>query len=392
MGMDAGTKAQASKGEASKAEGRRFAGRVLLKSVILFVLLNLVFLWTEPLPVLGRISAYNTIFPGRVRLPFGEDSARSYNISILQLGAMQRSHVIANGEKPVDEFRILLVGDSSIWGFLLNPNETISAQINRQDLMTVDGRKVRAYNFGYPTMSVTKDLLFLEMGLEYDPDLILWFVTLESLPFERQLDSPILQHNPGPTRALVDLMSVGLDPEDEAFVELSPLEQTLVGRRRDLADLIRLQFYGLMWAATGIDHYIPDTLERPSHDQQDGTIFHGFEEGSYLGDGLAFEVLDAGMRAAGQVPVVLINEPIFIAQGENSEVRYNSFYPRWAYDQYRQLMAERVEMEGWSYADLWDEVPPGEYSDSAIHYSAAGVARVVDQIRVILDEVSFGIE
>lgn len=373
-------------------EIRTFARNVLLKALILFGILNLAFLLADPLPTLGRISAYNAIFPGRMRLPFGEDSERSYNISILRLEAMLNSHEINDGEKPKDEYRILLVGDSSVWGFLLHPDETISAQINQLNLMTKDGRRVRAYNFGYPTMSALKDLLFLELGLKYDPDLILWFVTLESLPFKRQLDSPILQHNPGPVRDLIDLDGLGIDPQNEVFIELSQLEQTLVGRRRELADLIRLQFYGLMWAATGIDHHIPDTLERPSDDQTKDTTFHDYEQESLPEDEIAFEILKAGAREAGDVPLVLINEPIFIGTGENSEIRYNSFYPRWAYDQYRTLMAELVELEGWSYIDLWDEVPPDEFTDSAIHYSTTGVGRVVDRIRVTLDEVDGRIE
>jgi hypothetical protein len=363
-----------------------------LKTLVLFALLNLVFLWANPLPALGRISAYNSVLPGRARLPFGEDPERSYNISILQLEAMQNSHEISGGDKPEDEFRLLLIGDSSVWGFLLKPEETISGQINQLNLLTGDGRHIRAYNFGYPTMSITKDLLFLEMGLKFRPDLILWFVTLESLPLNRQLSSPILQHNPETVRALIDLKAVGIDPHDEAFIELSPLEQTLVGRRRELADLIRLQFYGLMWASTGIDHYIPEALEQPSDDQSEDRTFHDHVEGNLPEDEIAYDIIRTGIQQAGEIPLILINEPIFVAQGENSEIRYNSFYPRWVYDQYRVRMMELVELEGWRYLDLWDEVPPEEFTDSAIHYSTAGVKRVVDQIRDILDEASREIE
>jgi hypothetical protein len=392
MKVNQETQHHSSPGSSASLSNAPFVRNVLLKALIFFGVLNLVFLWSNPLPSLGRISAYNSILPGRVRLPFGEDSERSYNISILQLEAMQNSHEISTGEKPVDEYRVLLVGDSSVWGFLLNPDETISAQINQLNLVTEDDRRIRAYNFGYPTMSVTKDLLFLKMGLKFRPDLILWFVTLESLPLKKQLTSPILQHNPGPVRELIDLEDVGIDPYDEAFIDLSSLEQTLVGRRRELADLIRLQFYGLMWAGTGIDHYIPDELERPSDDQSDDTTFQEYERGSLPEGEIAYDIIKAGFQEAGEIPLILINESIFIAQGENSEIRYNSFYPRWVYDQYRVKMLELVELEGWHYLDLWDEVPPGEFTDSAIHYSTAGVKRVVDRIRVILEEVSRGID
>ncbi len=41
---------------------------------------------------------------------------------------------------------------------------------------------------------------------------------------------------------------------------------------------------------------------------------------------------------AGDVPVLIINEPMFISDGQNSDLRYNSFYPRWAYDQFHRLL------------------------------------------------------
>ena len=44
-------------------------------------------------------------------------------------------------------------------------------------------------------------------------------------------------------------------------------DRTLIGARRPLADLLRLQLYGVLWAATGIDQDIPAKLhpaaERP---------------------------------------------------------------------------------------------------------------------------------
>ena len=121
-----------------------FLRNVILKAMVIFVIVNLVFLWADPISDLGRLSAYNAIFPGRVRLPFGEDFERSYNISILQLDAMFASHELSDGAKPADEYRVLLVGDSSVWGFLLDPDETISARLNKLGLVAVDGRRVRA--------------------------------------------------------------------------------------------------------------------------------------------------------------------------------------------------------------------------------------------------------
>jgi len=369
-----------------------FLRNVILKALALFVIVNLVFLWADPISDLGRLSAYNVIFPGRVRLPFGEDFKRSYNISILQLDAMFASHELSDGAKPADEYRVLLVGDSSVWGFLLGPDETISARLNKLDLVATDGRRVRAYNLGYPTMSVTKDLLLLDKGLRYEPDLILWFVTLESLPINKQLTSPVLQHNHMAVRDLIERNKLSSDPEDEAFIEPSFWDQTLVGQRRELADLLRLQAFGLMWAATQIDHHVPDELDRPPDDQPEERAFQDYEGDLMPDETLAIEILEAGIRMVGEIPLVLINEPIFIARGENSEIRYNSFYPRWAYDQYREMMVDQATLKGWNYVDLWNEVPSDEFTDSAIHYSSAGVERLVDRIRAVMSQLDEGMD
>ncbi|HEX9091255.1 MAG TPA: hypothetical protein VF831_07185, partial [Anaerolineales bacterium] len=58
------------------AESTKFTShfwkRVILKGLLLFLLLNFLFIPLNPLPALGRVSAYNLIFPGRLRLPYGE--------------------------------------------------------------------------------------------------------------------------------------------------------------------------------------------------------------------------------------------------------------------------------------------------------------------------------
>ena len=357
-----------------------FLGRVLSKTLILFVIFNLLFLWLNPLPLIGPVSGYNLLFPGRKRLPFGEDIERSYNISILQLEAMINSHVISSGEKPEDEFRVLLMGDSSVWGFLLPPDQTLSAVINEQNIRREDGGVVRAYNLGYPTLSLTKDLLFLDMGLRYEPDLILWFITLEALPLKKQLTSPVVQYNPELVNALLDAHSLQLPSSEAQFIEPTFRERTIFGQRRALADWIRLQLLGVMWAATGIDHDVPENYDRPAEDQSSDLEFQGFKEGEMTEADLGFEFLSAGVNAAGDIPVIFINQPIFIAQGENSEIRYNEFYPRWAYDAYRQMLVQVAAEQGWDHVDLWDAVPAEAYTDSAIHYSPRGVQAVVEKI------------
>ncbi len=109
-----------------------FYRNVLIKGLLLFLVLNLAFALGDPLPALGRISAYNRLFPGRVRLPYGDDPARAYNLSLFNLPAMFASHEVAAAPKPAGEFRVLLVGDSSTWGFLLPLQETTARLSQRR--------------------------------------------------------------------------------------------------------------------------------------------------------------------------------------------------------------------------------------------------------------------
>ena len=94
-----------------------------------------------------------------------------------------------------------------------------------------------------------------------------------------------------------------------------------------------LSLIHISWAATGIDQAIPaDIPLRQSDLDADESWLDIAGPRPLTDDDLTFDVLRAGVARAGGVPVVVINEPIFISDGANSDVRYNSFYPRWAYD------------------------------------------------------------
>src|SRR5574341_212629 len=315
----------------------RFFG-VLLKATLFFVLLNFVFIFTNDVPF-GKLSLYNVAFPGRERFPFGE-TREAYNLSLFDLDAMFASHILAGTQKTPDEYRVLLIGDSSAWGTLLNPEQTLAGQLNAGQIIAC-GKQVHAYNLGYPTISLMKDLMILDQAKQYQPDMIIWLTTLEAFPKDKQLSSPIVANNAERVRQLITNYQLLADPNDPELVNASKWEQTFVSRRRALADLLRLQIYGALWASTGIDQFYPENYERAQIDLEREDNFHSLTsmQDASLQDALAFDVLDAGMSTA-PVPTILVNEPILISNGLNSDIRYNFFYPRWAYDEYRQLLTE----------------------------------------------------
>ena len=356
------------------SDRNRFLRNVLIKALVLFLALNGLFAAVDLLPALGRISLYNRLVPGRLRLPYGEDPETDYNLSLFNLEAMFAAHEIAAPRRP-DAFRVVLIGDSSTWGFLLHPEDTLASRITRES-----GGAVRVYNLGYPTMSTTKDLLILKHAMRYDPDLVVWLLTLESFPPEKQLASPILQHNAGEVRELIGDYGLASNPDDPRLITPTVWDRTLVGERRSLADWIRLQLYGFLWAATGVDQAIPETYAPPQEDLEAEAEFYGLQPPELTADDLAFDTLEAGRALAGGVPLWIVNEPVYISRGANSDIRYNFFYPRWAYDAYRTLLADWCREREMTCFDFWNLVPAEEFTNSAIHRTPEGEILLAERL------------
>jgi hypothetical protein len=352
--------------------------RIVLKAVLFFVafcLLAVIF-YTPPL---SNISAYNIIVPGRERFPFGENPQEAYNLSLFDLTAMYKSLALDGQPKQPDEYRVFVIGDSSVWGTLLRPKETLSGQLNAAGLLAC-GKRVRAYNLGYPTISLTKDLMLLDQAMNYDPDLIVWMTTLEAFPNEKQLSSPLVAHNPEKIQGMITRFGLGLNPADPSLLQPSFFDKTFFGQRRALMDLIRLQFYGVMWAATGVDQVYPIDYKPAATDLDATESYYGQNPSELDPNSLAFDILAAGFTAAGDTPVLLVNEPMLISSGKNSDIRYNFFYPRWAYDRYRQMLLEFVTLNDHRYIDLWDIVPPENFTNSAIHLNPEGEGILAEKL------------
>ena len=353
---------------------------VLLKAALLFVLFNFAFILTHSIPF-GKLSLYNVIFSGRERFPFGE-TRESYNLSLFDLDAMFASHVLAGTTKTPGEYRVFLIGDSSVWGTLLTPEQTLAGQLNANPIVAC-GNTVHVYNLGYPTISLTKDLMILDQAKKYQPDMVIWLTTLEAFPEDKQFESPLVANNAERIRNLIFKYELNASAKDSALNYLSKQEQTFVSQRRAVADLIRLQIYGALWASTGIDQIYPKNYERAQTDLEASDDFHGITN---LSDVLAIDMLDAGMQAV-PVPTVLVNEPMLISNGLNSDVRYNFFYPRWAYDEYRQQVADLAAAQNWHYLDLWDLVPASEFTNGAIHLTPSGETLLANRIAEAIQSI-----
>jgi hypothetical protein len=360
--------------------------RVLVKGFCLLIIINFIFIGINQLPI-GRISLYNIIFPGRERFPFGENPERSFNITLNNIDAMFSSLELDRLDKINDEYRVFILGDSSVWGSLLSNSDTLTGQINRLDLKTSNGLKIKAYNLGYPTLSVMKDLLILDRSLPYQPDLFIWMVTLESFPKKTQLKTPLVENNPVEIKKLLNKYSLENTYQEEITAN-NFWKQTLIGQRRNIADLFRLQFYGILWSATKIDQNLNDPFTPAKRDFESDDSFQGVGNHILSESELSFDVIEKAKKVI-KIPIVVINEPILISNGKNSDNRYNYYYPRWAYDQYRILIQKEMIKGNIPFYDFYNLIPEDQFSNSAIHLNISGEAILAQTIANNLFNMSF---
>lgn len=280
---------------------------------------------------------------------------------------MVNSHLISEAGNQKDHFNIVIIGDSSVWGFLHTPDNTISSMIEKKINYTCGLKDINIFNLGYPSLSILKDIFIIEKILEYDPDLIIWFVTLESFPKKLQTETPLVQNNPREINRLNENYTFDLPELDYEF-----LDYTLIGQRRNLADIIRLQVLGFLWTATGIDQEYPEQYNPAQRDFEEDETYKDFEKNKIEVNDLSIDLLIKTIKKNDHIDFIVINEPILISEGVNSHIRYNYYYPRWAYDQYRNILKDEMSQSGIKYYDLWDIVPENEFTNSAIHLTNTG--------------------
>ncbi len=353
----------------------KFYRNVVIKALALLLILNLILIALPPSAPAEQISLYNKVLPGRERFPFGENPQQAYNFSLYDVDAMFASHQVSGISRQTDVANVFVYGDSSVWGTLLKHQETLVGQLNALNL-TCNKQALHFYNLGYPTISVTKDLMLMERSLVYQPDLVLWLTTLEALPLDKQLVSPLAANNLMRIEHLVEAYQLELEvPQTQSDL----WSRSLWGQRRTYADWIRLQLYGVMWAATGVDQIYPSYIPA-AWDLEADENYYDFHQPAIPSGQLLYSAYPTARKFLGPIPLLLVNEPIMISGGKNSDVRYNFFYPRWAYDAYRRTMVEITTGHNLAYVDAWDWIAPQDFTNSAIHMNAKAEAYFAEKL------------
>lgn len=341
--------------------------RVVLKAILIFAAFNLAYAAFNPR--LARLSIYALPGAGRTRLP--AVAPGGHLLHVQDVDGLINSHIISSTPKGAGEFRVVLLGDSQTWGWTVPVSQSLDAYLAKA-LPEHCGRSLRYYNLGYPYPSAVRDFLHADRAMGYAPDLVVWLVTLNTFTPARLGDLPP-QGSPRELQSLLD--AYGLQRWDALIPPRGLLERTIVGQQAQIKDWMVLQLSVLPWIATDNDELREET---PPHHvklsaKQD---YDGYLPPALPLDKFAFDVLPAMQQRLGETPLLMVNEPIKVWSGRNSDVRYDVKYPRWAYDQYRAYLHDYAAKTGVSLLDLWDQVPSMDFSTFDLHLTPEGEQRL----------------
>ena len=150
------------------------------------------------------------------------------------------------------------------------------------------------------------------------------------------------------------------------YSPLTPWDK-LVDRNRSLFRTGRFQLYSLVQIATDRDQ-IAGPPQIPANELSADEPFEGLKPPVLRSSQVSLDQVEDLYDLAHGLPVLLVNEPILIMRGiANADLRYNSYYPRWVYDQYRTYLAEAANANGWPYLDLWNAFPADYFADTPLH-------------------------
>lgn len=371
---------------------QRFA-RIIVKALILFVLFDIFQAAVHLDRRVESLSIYRYLVPPLSRI----DIMRDYPTPVMwRLRPLLDAHQIALPKKP-DEYRVAVLGDSGTFGMFTPSRQAIPGQMTALHAQ-LPGGTVVAYNLAYQTPNTLKDVLLLHHLLGDHVDAVVWFVTLYDLaadqpPPARHFIHIIIRVNADELPALCREYGINTWETREL---LRPLPEY---RRSIIFTGARYRDYFLLLARSFLDRFAggdPTESFRPKRPWIGGEplpaepLFREVSPNDPPMPNSRWTTLLAGVRMAKEknIPVLVVNEPMFIASGPHADHEYNSFYGKKIYDRYRAALARFCRENRLNCLDLWNAVPPGEMDDTPEHYTPAGNARIAAAVVARLREMA----
>jgi hypothetical protein len=308
-------------------------------------------------------------------------------VKVLWLDPLLRQHELCWRDVP-DEVRIVVLGNSAIYGFPLPVEQSFAARANAR--FDAEGTPAHLFNTAWVFTYFLKDAVILDRVLAYRPDVIVYAVTLADMahmappPFPPLVD--FLRDNADAVEAMAAAQPPGLaDPLDRVAQRLDPLPswQAVRDRQDNIANYLRsaLRQQARALAATfGAPPALPQpkTLGHRGYDcakveTQDAMLYPDWQTWNLLSE-------LAAIRARSGQAVLVVNWPV---AHEPKDDCYNPRYTAARLAEFNAWMAAETTRLDLPYLDLGDLLPPREFLDS-LHVSPAGHQLIADRVAAAL--------
>ena len=360
--------------------------RIFIKAIILLFILNLVCLGLnfKPIAALTQFNTWWLVGHGRSRLVSKSD----FQNGQLPIDSLLATHEIAYNQKKPEEYRVVVLGDSTAWGQGLLDEETFSGQLTAANLVA-SGKHIVAYNLGYPSADIIAMMITLDAAMKYQPDLIIWFVTAYS--FNNDATGVT-------TNEFASLNHARLEQLAETYHMQSWLDSRMPPEpawRKYFA------FYDqgtvAVWLGSLFYPFVPtdvgntgrrvatEPVTAKSTDPKD--VPPGFYP--MPNESWNFVTIGQELATRSNAKLLLINEPTLVLRNNpNAATTYSNIYARAYYNYYREAFSDYCTTHRIWCVDLWDVVPPADFMDSERHFDGNGwsltVNRVIDTLRTRL--------
>ncbi len=354
----------------------------------------------RPLPCLGAASVLSALAllcarPSAARVclpPLFEDGERLHPLigtQIMWLNPLLRQHELCWRDKP-HEVRIALFGDSAVFGFPLPVEQTFGAAVNRRwDSAAIPAH---VFNLAWVFTYNLRDTLILHEALSYQPDIIVYVLTLADLVHAAPALYPIpLVHffdmNTEALARLIAAPPAGLREPVERYREVAARPLWLVAKdhMQQLGYLLHAVSHSLAGdlarrlGAQPAPEPLPTRARKTPYDcdqtlSQNALLYEDFERWNPLED-------LADIRARRGIGVLVVNAP---DAPEPNGACFNRRYGRELFEEYNRWLSAETTRLGLPYLDLHDLLGADDFIDS-LHVTAAGHERIAERVAQALE-------
>jgi hypothetical protein len=313
-------------------------------------------------------------------------------MSVYWLELLLRQHEVCWWRSaPADAVRVFLFGNSAVFGHPVRAEETAAAQLNRH----FNDRSIPAhvFNLGLIASYQLKDALIIHESLKYQPDVIVYGVTLSDFIHLAPSDWPALrqlfesssgqlnalaqEHPPGLTQPLVTYERVLNEPgvkwaRGYHFREIGRLIRTAV---RHQAESLRQFFLPKYVSAQPVTQGRQLRYDCGAVKREMSEHYQDWQEWNIL------PYLQK-IQDSAKIPVVVVNWPVTHDPVQDC---YNVRYTNAVFEQYNDWIERETRMRGLRYLDLHDVLPAEDFVDS-LHVGASGQRRIAERLAPVLEE------